>query len=105
MATASLLQKVAAHEIALLQTRDDAEAQARKVVESAVERSAAIMQEASNALDAETAARRKAAAVNRAEDREAIETASRQKVSQVRKDAAGRLDGVRAALLGQIVPG
>ncbi|MBI2425476.1 MAG: hypothetical protein HYV27_21805 [Candidatus Hydrogenedentes bacterium] len=104
MASASLLQKVAAHEINLLANRDEADQQARKVVDGAHEKAAALLQEAHNTLDAEIAARRRAAAAKRIEERQAIEAASKEKVARIRTESVGRLDGVRKALLSQIVP-
>ena len=105
MASESLLETVAEHEKALMADLERAREEARTIIESAHGEGAAVLQEASAALESDLLAMRRDAAQKREAERAAIEQATAEKVEQIRAESASRTQSVRDELIGLILPG
>ncbi len=104
MASESLLETVATHEIALMEDLDRAREEARQVVEAAHAAGAALLQETNATLDSEIAVSRREAAKARENERVKIQQDTMAKVAHIRTDATGRIDAVRDELVSRILP-
>jgi len=104
MASGSLLEKVAQHEIALMAELDTAEAQAQTIIDAAYTAASAHLQAVQARMDAEIIEMRRKAADERIAIREGIENASRKRVKEIRDKSASKLESVKSELLNLVLP-
>ena len=105
MASESLLDTVARHETALIESLEGAREEARQLIEAAHAESAALLQESGAKLDAEIGALRRDAALAREAVRSEVERASAGEVERIRSESAARTHEVRRELVARILPG
>jgi len=105
MASESLLETVARHETALIESLEGAREEARQVIEAAHAESAALLQESGAKLEAEVGVLRRDAALAREAVRAGVEKASIEEVARIRGESAARTHEVRKELVARILPG
>jgi len=105
MATASLLESIAAHEKELMADLSRTREESRGILDTAHSDSATLLQESNARLDSDIATLRRDAAVEREKVRTSIQNATADAIESIRRESASRTAQVRQELLARIVPG